>query len=59
MIPMCMMDDQPVIALAGQVATFTAACGWIAPQICSAPACVEKGYVEACVLVEAWDLEAA
>jgi len=54
-IAMRMMDDQPMLALAGQVSTFTSACGWIAPEICSAPACVAKAYSEACALVESWD----
>lgn len=58
-IPMRVMDDQEMIALAGQVSTFTAACGWVAENICSAPACIEQAYIEASALVTAWDLEAA
>lgn len=58
-IAMRMMDDQPMIALAGQVSMFTEPCRWIAARICSAPDCVAKGYIEACAIVDAMDLEAA
>lgn len=59
-IAMRILGDQEMIALAGQLSTFTAACGWIGDMnVCSAPACVEKAYAEACALVTAWDLEAA
>lgn len=58
-IPKRIMDDQEMIALSGQVSTFVAACEWVAREICSAPACIEKAYVEASALVTEWDLEAA
>jgi hypothetical protein len=45
-------DDEFTLAAPGQVANFTLACSWIAPEICSAPGCVERGYKERWELVE-------
>lgn len=49
-IPMVLTgeDEQPSIAVAGQLAQFTVPCEWIAPRVCSAPACVDQAYREAC-----------
>jgi len=44
-------DELPVVARPGQVAEFTTPCHWSAPDICSAPACVDKAYVEACAFI--------
>jgi hypothetical protein len=52
-------DDMPALALPGQVADFTTACHWSAPSICSAPACIDLAYVEACVLIDQIYLEEA
>jgi hypothetical protein len=54
-IPMRVEDGQPMIALAGQVSTFTQPCEWIAESICSNPACVEQAYQEAALLADQID----
>jgi hypothetical protein len=45
-------DDYPYIVRPGQLAEFSTPCHWSAPGICSAPACVEKAYAEACALID-------
>jgi hypothetical protein len=54
-IPMFTMDDDDIIGRAtsvvfprdvAQLASFTEPCHWIAPNICSAPACVNRAYAE-------------
>jgi hypothetical protein len=56
-------DEYPIVLMpAGSVAEFTTPCHWIAPDICSAPACVEKAYRERCAWMDAViaaELEAA
>lgn len=42
----------PVIARPGQVAELTTPCHWSAPDICSAPSCIDKAYIEAWQLTE-------
>lgn len=49
-----MFDDTryPAIAGAGTIATIRTPCHWSAPNICSAPACIERAYPEACAMVD-------
>lgn len=59
-IPMVMCPGDPAeyprqyprVALAGEVAETTEPCEWIAPNVCSAPRCVEKAYAEAELLAD-------
>ena len=39
--------DMPINCLPDQVAEFVTPCHWSAPNICSAPECIEKAYAEA------------
>ena len=45
-------DEYPAIARPGQVAEFTTPCHWSTPNICSAPACIDKAYAEICAAVD-------
>lgn len=53
-------EELPIIAFGSQVVAFTTPCHWSAPDICSAPACVDRAYPEAVTLMEQmYQLEAA
>jgi hypothetical protein len=45
-------DEYPVIAQQSQPAEFSTPCHWSAPNVCSAPPCIEKAYLEARALVD-------
>ena len=45
-------QEYPLIALPSQATQFTLPCHWIAPNVCSAPQCVTRGYQERCALIE-------
>jgi hypothetical protein len=45
-------DEYPVTAKPGQLAEFSTPCHWSAPNICSAPACIDQAYVEACAAID-------
>jgi len=45
-------DDNPLLALPGQIAEVTSPCHWSTPNICSAPACIARAYPEACAIVD-------
>jgi hypothetical protein len=47
----------PAIAGQGRLAEIETPCHWSAPGICSAPACVDRAYPEACALVDRMLLE--
>jgi hypothetical protein len=47
MIPMIVAGENDVLATGRELPEFYEPCCWIAPEICSAPACVAKGYEEA------------
>jgi len=38
------LDGEPAVAFTVQTHAF-AACGWLIPECCTAPACVEKAYL--------------
>jgi hypothetical protein len=46
-IPMVIVRESPRLALPAELAEFVEPCGWIAENICSAPACVNQAYTEA------------
>lgn len=46
------------VTIANEFGEFTM-CRWIAPRICSAPACVEKAYAERCAEIDRLMLVAA
>jgi hypothetical protein len=39
-------------ARTGELISFMDLCHWIGPNICSAPACVEKAYAERCAEID-------
>ena len=45
-------EQLPIVSSLDQIAEFTTPCHWSAPNICSAPACVEKAYVETCEAID-------
>jgi len=45
-------EQLPVVSSPDQLAEFTTPCHWSAPNICSAPACVAKAYVERHALLD-------
>jgi hypothetical protein len=56
-IPMTFGDhpldtDVPINCLPGELAEFTTPCHWIAPDVCSAPPCVERAYEECCAFID-------
>lgn len=57
-IPMMNLEDDDIVGrstalpLPTQVAEFWTTCHWSAPNICSAPACIDEAYREACDAVD-------
>jgi hypothetical protein len=57
-IPMVTLDADDLLGrpahlvFPGQLAEFTTPCHWSAPDICSAPACIELAYRECCEIVD-------
>jgi hypothetical protein len=45
-------DDTPITVFAGEVAQFTTPCHWSATNLCSAPACIERAYPDACEILD-------
>jgi len=43
--------ETPMLAAPGAIAEFVIPCSWLSPNICTAPACVEAAYHDACLLM--------
>ena len=44
--------DDPIIAFPPAEPLGYTVCGWLLDDVCTAPACVEKAYPEACALID-------